>query len=96
MVNVAISMLDDMGEAVEHDKVGPAKRIAEKDDELDESTKDALKIATRLIKEDPENSDLILKTYTVIRRLERIGDYIKNIGEEVVFHLEGKVIKHGN
>ena len=94
MVNLAISMLEDMEDAIRNNNVKPAKKVADRDDELDENTKHALKVASKLIREKPENSDLVLKTYTVIRRLERIGDYIKNIGEEVVFHLEGKVIKH--
>ena len=94
MVNLAISMLEDMEDAIKNNNVKPAKKVADRDDELYENTKHALKVAAKLIRERPENSDLVLKTYTVIRRLERIGDYIKNIGEEVVFHLEGKVIKH--
>ncbi len=94
MLLVAISMMDDIREAVQHDNVEMAKKIARKDDELDETTKKALKVSTKLIKADPKNSTLVLKTYTIIRRLERIGDYIKNIAEEVVFHLDAKVIKH--
>jgi phosphate transport system protein len=94
MILVAISMLDDIREAILHENVEMAKKIAKQDDELDKNTKKALKVSTKLIKEDPKSSALILKTYTVIRRLERIGDYIKNIAEEVVFHLEAKVIKH--
>ena len=94
MILVAMSMLDDIRVAVLDDNVEMAKKIAKQDDELDKNTKKALKIATKLIKGDPKSSALVLKTYTVIRRLERIGDYIKNIAEEVVFHLEAKVIKH--
>lgn len=94
MLLVAISMMDDIKEAVQNENVEIAKKIAKKDDELDDTTKKALKVSTNLIKADPKNSGLVLKTYAVIRRLERIGDYIKNIAEEVVFHLEAKVIKH--
>lgn len=94
MLEVAMSMMDDIKDAVQNDNVEVAKKIAKKDDELDENTKKALKISAKLIKADTKNSRLVLKTYTVIRRLERIGDYIKNIAEEVVFHLEAKVIKH--
>ena len=94
MLNVTLNMMDDIKEAVEHDNVETAKAIARKDDELDVNTKKALKISTRLIKDDPKNSSLVLKTYAIVRRLERIGDYIKNMAEEVVFHLEARVIKH--
>lgn len=94
MVNVTLSMLDEVGIALRQHDTELAKRIAFRDEELDDETKNALKIATRLIREDTESSDLVLRTYTVIRRLERIGDYIKNIAEEVIFHNEGKIVKH--
>jgi phosphate transport system protein len=94
MVNVTLSMLDEVGIALKQQDTELAKRIAFRDEELDDETRNALKIATRLIREDPENPDLVLRTYTVIRRLERIGDYIKNIAEEVIFHNEGKIVKH--
>ncbi len=94
MLLVTLTMMDNIKEAVEHENVDIAKEIAKKDDELDVNTKKALKISTKLIKADPKISSLVLKTYAIVRRLERIGDYIKNMAEEVVFHLEAKVIKH--
>jgi phosphate transport system protein len=95
MLQVTISMMEEMGTAIAQEKVEIAKQIAEMDDEINESTKKAFKISRRLIKEDAKTAGLVLKTYTIIRRIERIGDYIKNIGEEVVFHLEARVTKHG-
>ena len=95
MLQVTISMMEEMGTAIADEKVEIAKQIAEMDDEINESTKKAFKISRRLIKEDAKTAGLILKTYTIIRRIERIGDYIKNIGEEVVFHLEARITKHG-
>jgi phosphate transport system protein len=94
MLLVTLTMMEDIKEAVEHDNVEIAKDIAKKDDELDINTKKALKVSTKINKAYPKNSSMVLKTYAIVSRLERIGYYIKNMAEEVVFHLEAKVIKH--
>ena len=35
-----------------------------------------------------------LQLLTFIRKLERVGDQVQNIAEEIVFYIEAKVIKH--
>jgi phosphate transport system protein len=30
----------------------------------------------------------------VIKKIERVGDLITNIGEEIIFYLEAEVLKH--
>ena len=38
-----------------------------------------------------ENLMYLLST---IRKIERAGDSIKNIGEEIIFHQEARIVKH--
>lgn len=94
MLEVCISMLQDMREAVQKEDVQLAEKIAEKDKILNDINKDAPKVAADLIKDHTEKIELILKLYTITRRLERVGDFIKNIGAELVFHIEARVLKH--
>lgn len=94
MLEVCIGMLDDMGEAIRKEDTLLAIKINKKDVTLNEANKNAAKAASELIKDHPDKIELILKLYTITRKLERVGDFIKNIGEEVVFHIEAKVIKH--
>lgn len=34
--------------------------------------------------------------FAVIIKLERVGDHLKNIAEEIVFYNDEKIIKHKN
>jgi phosphate transport system protein len=94
MMSVSISMLEDMREAVKKEDAQLGEKIAEKDKILNEINKEAAKTAADLIKEHEEKIELILKLFTVTRKLERVGDFIKNIGAELVFHIEARVLKH--
>lgn len=94
MLEVSISMLQDMREAVQKEDAQFVVKVAEKDKVLNEINKEAAKVASDLIKEHVEKVDLILKLFTITRKLERVGDFIKNIGVELVFHIEARVLKH--
>ena len=94
MLDAAIDMLGDMSKAVKERDTELARKTIKKDVILNDHGKAALEVATELIKDNPDETKQVLRLYSVTRRIERIGDLIKNLGEEVVFHVEAKVIKH--
>lgn len=94
MFDVAISMLRDMEEAMENEDTKLARKIFKKDDFLNENNKNASKTAAELIQKYPNRIKLILKLFSIVRKLERVGDLTKNLGEELIFHIEAKVLKH--
>ncbi len=94
MLEMCISMLADMGEAINNEDTHLAQKITKKDSTLNEINKNAPGVAAELIKANADKIELILKLFTIARKLERVGDFIKNIGAEVVFHIEAKVLKH--
>lgn len=94
MLEVSIAMLEDMRQAVKNEDAQLGEKIAEKDKVLNEINKEAAKVAADLVKENEEKIELILRLFTVTRKLERVGDFIKNIGAELVFHIEARVLKH--
>lgn len=94
MFDVAISMLRDMEEAMENEDTKLARKIFKKDDYLNENNRNASKTAAVLIEKYPSRIKLILKLFSIVRKLERVGDLTKNVGEELIFHIEAKVLKH--
>jgi phosphate transport system protein len=94
MLDVLISMLKDMGEALRTGDTHLARKTKKKDEVLNEFNKKAFKTAAILIKEHPEEAKILLALFSIMRDLERAGDLTKNIGEELVFHIEAKVVKH--
>ena len=38
--------------------------------------------------------DLLLYLFSVINKLERVGDLAKNISEETIFYLDAKILEH--
>ena len=94
MLDVCIIMLNDMREALRKDDTKLARKVFDKDVTLNEINKKSLKTASTLLKEFPDDTRTILRLYSIVRNLERVGDLTKNIGEEIVFHIEARVLKH--
>jgi phosphate transport system protein len=94
MLDVVIAMLKDMGEALRTEDTKLATKTTKKDEQLNEYNKKAFKTAAELIKANPDDSKNLLTLFLIARNLERAGDLTKNIAEELVFHIEAKVVKH--
>jgi phosphate transport system protein len=96
MLDILVKMLEDMGEALRKDDTKLATKTVKKDEELNEYNKKAFKVTADLIKANPDSSRTLLTLFLLIKNLERAGDLTKNIAEEIVFHIEAKVLKHGH
>jgi phosphate transport system protein len=94
MLDVLINMLKEMGEAFRKEDTRQALKTAKKDEVLNEYNKKAFKTTAELIKAHPDEGKSLLTLFSIIRDLERAGDLTKNIAEELVFHIEARVVKH--
>ncbi len=64
------------------------------DDKLDKTNNKANTIIYELIKKNPDDTMLILEALTIMRKLERTGDHILNIAEELIYYFDAHVVKH--
>lgn len=94
MFDKAISMIENIYEALENEDTVLARKIFKKDDFLNKKNKKATKLAIKILKESPEKTKMIIPLLSIVRKIERVGDLTKNMGEEIIFHIEAKVLKH--
>lgn len=94
MLEVCVGMLNDMHEALKKEETKLAHKVFDKDEELNKINKKSNKTARILLKEYPNDQRFILRLFTIVKNLERVGDLTKNIGEEIVFHIEARILKH--
>ena len=87
-------MLRESLDALVNQDAGLARAVCGMDDEVDEGNRRMFRIVEERIKEDPEVTPLALQFLSVSRQLERIADHATNIAEDVVFLVEGEVIRH--
>lgn len=72
-----------------------ARGLFLQDTTLDDVNKAATGIIADYIREHPDNMLQALYLLSIIRKLERVGDHLTNMAEEVIFFVEAKVLKHG-
>ncbi len=94
MFELSIKMLTDALESFEKEDIHKLQKIFKKDEKLDKVNKNANVLIADLIRKKPEDIQNFLNLLSIIRRLERVGDQTKNIGEEIIFYIEAKILRH--
>ena len=94
MVSIATKMVRDALDAfVERD---PAKAVAviQEDDEMDSLNRTVILQLQKTMRESPDNVDPALHCFSASRHLERISDLATNIAEDVIYLVEGTIVRH--
>jgi phosphate transport system protein len=94
MARLAREMLSDALEAFVRDDATAGREICLRDDKVDALNRSMFRILLTHMMEDPHSIGSGLELLLVSRNLERIADLATNVGEDVVFLVEGKSIKH--
>ena len=71
-----------------------ARVVLTLDDEIDDLNREMYTTLQDLMRQSPESIDRAVHTLSVSRYLERIADLSTNIAEDVVFMVEGDLIRH--
>ena len=63
-------------------------------DAVDEGRQRIQRLVMKGIKEDPENAEALLRINSVSKHIERLADMATNIAEDVVYMVEGDIVRH--
>jgi phosphate transport system protein len=94
MARHAREMLSDAIEAFVRGDAAAGRAVCLRDDKVDALNRSTFRILLTHMMEDPHSIGAGMTLFLVSRNLERIADLATNIGEDVVFLVEGKSIKH--
>ncbi len=88
------SMLSDALDCVVNTDVDKARLVIEQDEEVDRLHGEFYAVTQERLVAYPDRTEEIIQVLSVSRYLERIADQATNIAEDVVFMVEGEVIRH--
>ena len=96
MTNAVQKMVSLSLEALVSQDPAIAREVVDMDDIVDDLNAQTYDLIRETIQADPSLVNSAMSMATISSNLERIGDLCTNIAEEVIFMVEGQVIRHQN
>ena len=104
----ALLMPDELGQAairardMVHDSLNafvsfdaePARAVCDEDDEVDQCCRQVRRFVEEQIQKNPAGISGYLDMLLASRNIERIGDHATNIAEDVIYLVEGTIVRH--
>lgn len=95
MAEIAAAMLKQSLDALVNLDIDTAFRVLTLDDAVDDIQSNAYSQIKRAMRERPEEMTYLINLYLISRHLERVADHATNIAEEVIYLIEGEIVRHG-
>ncbi|VEN74567.1 Phosphate-specific transport system accessory protein PhoU [Candidatus Desulfarcum epimagneticum] len=87
-------MLSKSLDALVHLDSEAARMVGDMDDEVDDLRNLAYKRIKTALKKNPEMAGRLINYYLISRHLERIADHATNIAEDVIYMIDGEIVRH--
>ncbi|MBD1398044.1 phosphate signaling complex protein PhoU [Pontibacter sp. JH31] len=94
MYDEALAMFTECRTAFKEDDPKQAKALIKRDKTLNKIYRKSDAVITKYIKAHPDRIAESLALLSIIKKLERVGDQVTNMAEEIIFYREAKVVKH--
>ena len=80
--------------AVIHGDPALARRIREQDDIVDNARQKIRRRILAGIKDNPDDVEALLRVNSITKHIERIADMATNVAEDVIYMVEGEIVRH--
>lgn len=94
MARIAIDMLHRSIDAYVELDTKLARDVCAEDDAVDELNREVIEMLQRVMQSSPESIEAALHLFSASRHIERVADHATNIAEDVVYLVEGEIIRH--
>lgn len=94
MTDLTTSMVRQSLDSFVHLDARLARTVCRLDDEVDRLNRDIIDELIHTMQKSPEMVEPGLSLFSATRHLERIADHATNIAEDVVYLVEGEIIRH--
>lgn len=94
MYNTANKMVSNIFNAFITEDTDLARKVFRLDETLNQINREVSGVTAELIEADKSQTQNHLYLFSIVRKLERVGDLTKNIAEDLIFYIEAKVLKH--
>jgi phosphate transport system protein len=94
MAQRAVNMLHQAIDAYVALDSGMARQVCLEDDALDDANERIINELIQRMHKQPDRVDALLHLFSAVRQVERVGDHATNIAEDVVYLVEGRIIRH--
>jgi phosphate transport system protein len=94
MARITQQMLRDSLDALVNTDCSLALKVLKDDDQVDAINKEMYDLVKQAILDHSEYIESLIHLLSVSRHLERIADHAVNIAEDVIYMVEGRIIRH--
>jgi len=96
MFEIVFAMLKDVIVAYTENDSRLARSVFSRDLLVNDINHNAMPLVVDYCRQNPQDIPQAINLLSILRKLERVGDHVTNIAEEVIFFKEAQVLKHGN
>jgi len=94
MLDMTVKMVRDSVDSLVSNDCVKAGQVCADDDEIDDRHEQSFHMVQEQLRKNPEMADYLISLLSVSRNLERIADHATNIAEDVIYMIEGEIVRH--
>lgn len=94
MLKATVTLVKKSVDALVEHNAGVARTVIAEDDIVDEYHRQAYNAVQKQIGKSPETVETLISLLSVSRNLERIADHATNVAEDVIYMIDGEIVRH--